>query len=184
MPDAAIDACCVIDLCASGQVEAILAATGFRWFIPTTVTGEARYLHRPSPDDPSRLVQVPLDLSGLLAAGLLTACDVEGEEESQRFVQLATLFRSDGEAMALAIAWSRGWALGTDDRKARREAGRLGVPVVTTPELVKAWADATGADEAALAGLLRDIQAYARFTPHKTMPLHSWWVDAISKGGG
>ena len=38
-----------------------------------------------------------------------------------------------------------------------------------------------GADEAAVAKFLRDIQDYARFIPHKTMPLHSWWVDAISK---
>jgi hypothetical protein len=161
--------------------EAILAASGFRWFIPAAVVGEARYLHRPSPDDPSRLVPVPLDLSPLLAAGLLTPCDLEGEEEPRWFVQLATLFRSDGEAACLAIARSRGWALATDDRKARREAGSLGVPVVTTAELVKARADVTGADEAAVARLLRDIQTFARFTPHKTMPLHQWWVDTASK---
>lgn len=182
MPDAAIDACCLIDLCASGRVEAILAATGFRWLVPAAVVGEARYLHQPSPDDPDRLVPAPLDLSPFFAAGVLTGCDLNSEEESQLFVQLATLFRSDGEAACLAIAKSRGWTLATDDRKARREAGSLGVPVVTTAELVKAWADATSADEAAVAKLLRDIQTFARFTPHKTMPLHSWWVDTLSKG--
>src|SRR5260370_31340417 len=101
MPDAAIDACCLIDLCASGQAEAILAATGVRWFLQAAVSREARYLHGPSPDDPSRLVQISLDLSNFFSAGLLTACDLEGAEEPQRFVQLATLFRSDGEAMAL-----------------------------------------------------------------------------------
>jgi hypothetical protein len=112
---------------------------------------------------------------------LLTPCDLEGEEEPRWFVQLATLFRSDGEAACLAVARSRGWALATDDRKARREAGNLGVSVVTTAELVKAWADATGADEAAVAGLLRDVQTFTRFIPHKTMPLHQWWVDAAGK---
>jgi hypothetical protein len=184
MPDAVIDACCVIDVWASGCPEAILQASGYRWFVPAAVLGEARYLHRPSPDDPSRLVPVPLDLSPFLTAGLLTACDLEGEEESQQFVQLATLFRSDGEAACLAIAKSRGWTLATDDRKARREAGNLGVPVVTTAELVKAWADAARADEAAVAQLLLDIQNYARFIPHKTMPLHSWWAKMITKGEG
>jgi hypothetical protein len=182
MPDAAIDACCLIDLCASGQPDAILAASGFRWFIPSAVIGEARYLHRPSPDDPGRMVPVPLDLAPSLAVGLLTACDPEGEEEAKWFVQLATLFRSDGEAACLAVAKVRGWALATDDRKARREAASLGVPVVTTAELVKAWADATSVDEAAVIQILRDIQTYARFTPHKTMPLHLWWVDTLNKG--
>jgi hypothetical protein len=183
MPDAVIDACCVIDLCASGHPEAVLAASGFRWFIPAVVIGEARYLHQPDPDDPRRLVPVPLDLSPFLTAGLLTACDLEGEEESRRFVQLATLFRSDGEAACLAIAKTRAWTLATDDRKARREAGLLGVPVVTTPELLKAWADASGAKKAKVARLLQDIQTYARFTPHKTMPLHAWWVKTANAGG-
>ena len=181
MSDAVIDACCVIDVCASGQPEAVLIASALRWFIPAAVIGEACYLHRPSPDDPKRLVPVPLDLSPFLTAGLLTPCDLAGEEELKHFVQLATLFRSDGEAACLAIAKSRGWALATDDRKARREAANIGVPVVTTPELMKTWADATGAAEADIARLLRDIQTFARFIPHKTMPLHSWWVDMAAK---
>jgi hypothetical protein len=33
-----------------------------------------------------------------------------------------------------------------------------------------------------VAQLLRDIQDYARFVLHKTMPLHQWWMDAINKG--
>ncbi len=31
MPDAAIDACCLIDLLASGEAEAILRSSGFTW---------------------------------------------------------------------------------------------------------------------------------------------------------
>jgi hypothetical protein len=55
--------------------------------------------------------------------------------------------------------------------------------VVATPELMKAWAGATKADEAVVAKLLRSILTYARFTPHKSMPLYSWWVDTANKGG-
>ena len=60
-------------------------------------------------------------------------------------------------------------------------AGNLGVPVVTTPELVKLWAEATKAGNAAVAKVLRAIQEYARFFPRKTMPLYDWWNDAINK---
>ena len=31
---AVIDACCLIDLLASGQMEAILRATGYAWHLP------------------------------------------------------------------------------------------------------------------------------------------------------
>jgi predicted nucleic acid-binding protein len=93
-------------------------------------------------------------------------------------VQLATTL-DDGEAACLAIAKARGWTLATDDRKGRREAGNLGVQVITTPELVKAWADATKSGHAAVTKMLRAIQDYARFAPHRTMPLHSWWTDVV-----
>ena len=42
MPDAAIDACCLIDLLASGHVEAILRAANFDWHLPSAVQGESR----------------------------------------------------------------------------------------------------------------------------------------------
>src|SRR5262245_47000543 len=182
MSDAIVDSCCVINLYAAGNLLALLPPLGLRLHLPEKVLGESLYVRQPDPADATRLVQRKVELDPVIGAGLLHRCDLEGEEELDLFVQLATTL-DDGEAACLAIARVRGWTLATDDRKGRREAGNLGVPVVTTPELVKAWADATKADDSAVAELLRNIQNYARFTPHKTMPLHSWWVDAISKGG-
>lgn len=182
MSDAIVDSCCVINLYAAGNLLTLLPPLGLRLHVPEIVLRESLYVRQPDSADASKLVQRAVDLAPVLGAGLLHRCDLEGEDELNLFVQLATTL-DDGEAACLAIAKVRGWTLATDDRKGRREAGSLGVPVVTTPELVKAWADATKADDAAVAKLLRDIQDYARFAPHKTLPLHSWWVDAISKGG-
>ena len=39
MPSAAIDACCLIDLLASGHAEAILRASSFTWQLPSAVQG-------------------------------------------------------------------------------------------------------------------------------------------------
>ncbi len=50
--------------------------------------------------------------------------------------------------MCLALAESRGWVVATDDRKAVRVAGQAGLTVVSTPAIVKAWADATRPDPA------------------------------------
>jgi predicted nucleic acid-binding protein len=182
MSDAIVDSCCVINLYAAGNLLVLLPPLGLRLHVPEKVLEESLYVRQPDPADATKLVQRQVDLAPIIGAGLLHPCDLKGKDELSLFVQLAATL-DDGEAACLAIAKVRGWTLATDDRKGRREAGGLGVPIVTTPELVKAWADATKADETAVAKLLQDIQDHARFAPHKTMPLHSWWVDAISKGG-
>jgi predicted nucleic acid-binding protein len=182
MSDSITDSTCVINLYAAGNLFTLLPPLGLRLHAPEKVLEECLYVRQPDPTDAGKLVQRAIDLAPVITAGLLHRCDLEGEEELDLFVQLATTL-DDGEAVCLAIAKVRGWTLATDDRKGRREAQGLGVPVVTTPELVKVWADGTKADEVAVAKVLRDIQDYARFAPHKTMPMHTWWVDAISKGG-
>jgi predicted nucleic acid-binding protein len=181
MSDSIVDACCVINLYAAGNLLGVLPTTlGMRLHVPEKVLEESLYVRQPDPADAAKLTQRAVDLAPLIGAGLLHRCDLEGEEELNLFVQLATIL-DDGEAACLAIAKVRGWSLATDDRKGRREALGVAVPVVTTPELVKRWADATNADATAVAQLLRDTQTYARFTPHKAMPLHSWWVNAAAK---
>jgi predicted nucleic acid-binding protein len=184
MSDSIVDSCCVINLYAAGNLISVLpAALGVRMHVPQKVLEESLYVRQPDPADATKLVQRAVDLAAVIGAGLLHRCDLEGEDELNLFVQLATTL-DDGEAACLAIAKTRGWTLATDDRKGRREAASLGVPVITTPELVKAWADTAKADAAGVARTLRDIQDWARFAPHKTMPLYSWWVDAVGKGGG
>ena len=182
MSDAIVDSCCVINLYAAGNLLSLLPPLGRRLYVPERVLGESMYVRQPDPADPAKLVQRAVDLAPVIEAGLLHRCDLEGEAELNLFVQLATTL-DDGEAACLAIAKNRGWTLATDDRKGRREAAGLDVPVVTTPELVNAWADATSADDATVSRVLQYIQDYARFAPHKTMPLHQWWLDAIKKGG-
>jgi predicted nucleic acid-binding protein len=183
MADCIVDSCCVINLYAAGTLLNVLPTMlGLLLHIPEKALQESLYVRAPDPADATRLMQRAVDLAPLIAAGVLHRCDLEGADELNLFVQLATTL-DDGEAACLASAKLRGWTLATDDRKGRREAGNLGVAVVTTAELVKAWADVTKADDAAVAEVLRDIQDYARFTPHRTMPLRSWWVDTIGKGG-
>ena len=136
---AVIDACCLIDLLASGQAEAILRAAGRAWHLPVAVQGEVRYVREHDPSQPGGFLSVPADLTPLIGSGLLTPCLPDDPQEQARFVQYATIFRSDGEAMCLALAESRGWAVATDDRKAIRVAGQAGLAVISCPALVKAW---------------------------------------------
>ena len=178
---AVIDACCLIDLLASGQAEAILRATGHAWHLPGSVQAEVQYVRQHDPDNPGSYRNVPVDLTPFVASGVLTPCQPDDPQEQARYVQYATLFRSDGEAMCLALAECRGWAVATDDRKAIRVAQQAGLTVVSCPELVKAWADATRPDASTLVQVLTDIQMLAQFRPNPSMPYYQWWVDKLTK---
>jgi predicted nucleic acid-binding protein len=141
---------------------------------------EALYILQPDEEDASQLVKVAIDLTPLIDGGVLAACDVEGQAETDDFVRLATTL-DDGEAMCLAIAKNRGWLLGTDDRKAISLAKRFGVTPVMTPELVKHWADRNKTTDAELAAVLQNIQSFARFVPRRQSSFYAWWTDAAGK---
>lgn len=183
LPPAVIDACCLFDLLASGNVKAILRAAGFSWQLPSAVQGEVQYVRQHDPAQPGKLVKVPADLTGLIASGLLTVCDPHNQQELDRFTHYAALFRSDGESICLALAEQRGWVVATDDRRAIRVAQQAGLTVVSCPQLVKGWADATTPDETILLRVLEDIQVLAQFKPNPSMPEYQWWVDRLAKRG-
>jgi hypothetical protein len=175
-----IDACCLIDLLASGEMEAILRASGHAWYLPEAVRAEVQFVRQDDPARPGTIMNVPVDMSPHIGSGLLSPCQPDSSEERARFVHYATLFRSDGEAMCLALAESRGWQIATDDRKAIRVAQQAGLTVLSCPELIKAWVDATRPDTASLVRVLCDIQRLAQFRPNSTMPESAWWFDQIS----
>jgi hypothetical protein len=177
---AVIDACCLIDLLVSGHTEAILRSTGYTWHIPDAVGAEIQFIRQHDPTRPGSFVNAQVNLSPHLNTGLLTACHPTDTREQGLFVQYAARFRSDGEAMCLAIAESRGWSIATDDRKATWVAQQLGLPVVSCPELIKAWADATRPDKASLVQVLTEIQTLAQFRPNSTMPESAWWLKLLS----
>lgn len=181
MSDAAIDACCLIDLLATGHVEAILRAAGLDWHLPTAVQGEVQHVRQYDPAQPGQFLKVAVDLSPLIASGILKTCGPADQTEQDRFVHYAAQFRSDGEAMCITIAEQRGWLVATDDRKAIRVAQQAGLTVVSCPVLVKRWADATKPDQSTLCKVLQDIQVLAQFKPNSAMPEYQWWVDELAK---
>jgi hypothetical protein len=181
MPDAAIDACCLIDLLASGQAEAILRACGFAWHLPAAVQAEVQFRRQYDPSQPGKIMPIPVDLSPMIPSGLLAVCSPRTQQELDQFTHYATIFRSDGEAMCLALAGERKWIVATDDRRVIRIAQQAGLTVVSCPELVESWADAARPDRAALNKVLQDIRVLAQFKPNPTMPECQWWVDELAK---
>jgi hypothetical protein len=175
MADPIVDACCLINLYASGRVESIIPACRGVFHVSDQVRGESLSIRQPDPDDPSLLVPSPIDLSQAIAGGLIRECRLESPEEVKLFVTFAAQL-DEGEASCLAIAKSRGWIVATDDRKAIRLATESAIPVVTTPELVECWAATDNATDEEVVDVLRNIERFARFRPRRTSPLHDWWT--------
>jgi predicted nucleic acid-binding protein len=89
----------------------------------------------------------------------------------------------DGEAACYAAAKTRGWMLATDDRRARKFTGQAGIPVITTPELVKLWAENTHPRLEDIITVLKDIQRFAYFVPRANSPEYAWWVGCLGQAG-
>lgn len=183
MPSAVIDACCLIDLLASGSAEAVLRAAGFDWHLPAAVQGEVQYVRQHDPEQPGHTILVPADLTPLISTAVLCVCQPNEDQELDRFTQYAAVFRSDGEAMCIAIAERRGWIVATDDRKAIRVGREAGLTVISSPQLVKTWADIARPTDTALQEALQDIEFLAQFRPNPSMPEYPWWVDRLRKIG-
>lgn len=174
MANEIIDACCLINLFASGKVESILQCWRDSHFVSQQVLQESLTIRQPDPDDQSALVSVPVDPTELMESGLLELCEFEASPETQLFVQFATLI-DDGEASCLAIAKSRGWTVATDDRKAIRLANESGIDVVTTPELLQQWVKVAAPPNDDISNVIKNIERFARFRLGGNSEHFEWW---------
>jgi len=178
MDDVVIDACCLINLYAAGDLRTRLLVHGRKWCIPSVVLRESLYIHQVQADGTT--VKIAIEIQSLIDDGSVHSCDATDGAELDLFVDFAAKI-DDGEAMALAIAKSRGWTVATDDRKAIRLAEEHSVSVLTTPDLMKSWADSTDAAPEELRLALERIEKLATFSPSSRHPLHKWWNDSTGR---
>lgn len=200
MQDVALDACCLINLCAAGRMLCPSSSSttrtqraakahkstqnrsgfGLNLHVPAKVIGEALYIMQADEEDQTNLVACPIDLQPYMAAGLLAPCDLETHAEIELFVQMAAQL-GDGEAACFALAAQRGWALATDDRRAIQLATESSLAVITTPELVKLWAENTHASAEEIGTVLQNIQRFAFFAPRPNSPEYAWWIGYLAR---
>lgn len=181
MPAVILDACGTLNLYASGQFVPILTSLGHEWFLPAAVEKESHTYRQPDPDDPEKLIAVPIDLLPAINNGILSRCTCETEQEMDLYVQLAARIRDDGESMGLAIAKCRGWSVLTDDKKARRIATELGVRLLATTEVVKQWSEVAKPSTAELSTVLNSIEMFANYSPGPKAVYFDWWVKSINR---
>ena len=152
---------------------------GLIWHLPKAVADEGLYICAEA--DGGRAAKRRIELDPAIQANVMRLCDVTGTAEASLYVTLARTL-DDGEAMGIAIAKVRGWTIATDDRRARLKAAELNVPVVTTPQLMRMWAERNSIPKLDVARALQRIQTLARFIPSPGFPNYEWWTKALAPG--
>jgi len=185
-----LDACCLINLFATGRIDEILTALPYRFAAARYVAEEEVLEIEAVPDGGTgagtdRMTLRPR-IAGLIETGILSKLEISSGEEQVELVRFAAEL-DDGEAETLALAWVRGGRVATDDKKAIRvaeeawasnPAGRR-APCLRTSELVFEWADLKEIEDAELARILRDVARRASFLPPKSDPHFKRWLALL-----
>ncbi len=161
-----LDACCVINLRASGRMEAVLSAAPIRIAIADYVKEYETLTFFSGPKEDVTRQREDIDLQPLIDRDLLVVADLDLKAESAAYLGFAVDL-DDGEAITGAIALNRDWAIATDDKKAisvfKDESPNT--QIITTPELMKIWVDAARPSAETARNALRNIELRARYRP-------------------
>lgn len=170
-----LDACVVINLVAADSLQEISEALDMSLAITSQAANEVGFLREVSGGE---LISTEIDLNHYSEIGVLKVVELEVDEYAL-YVELAAIV-DDGEASTIAVAVSRGLALATDDRRARRlcEERRISEPMRTLA-LVRAYADAMELEQREVCDILKRIRDRASFQPPRNDPNHKWWNDII-----
>ena len=173
-----LDACCVLNLSASGRLAEILEAVPVEVAVSEVVRErELLKLHLLGSEEGEGLDY----FEEVVERGLLVVVDFESEEETETFVNFVAILGDDGESATCAIAVHRGWAIATDDKRAisfsKQEAPHL--QLVSTLDLVKHWAEVSKVTPESLRDVLEGIKVHGSYVPQRSHPLRTWWDLSI-----
>jgi hypothetical protein len=173
-----LDACCVINLYATGRMREILRALPYRCAAARYVIDREVLLL--APDSERSHERERIDLVLVIDEGLLEVMDVESDADKQELVRLAREI-DDGEAQTCALARFRGASVASDDRKVLRLLDREQVTAVRTAELLHEWSLRAEPGAAIVRDALRRVEALASFRPRAGAPLSDWWRSASGR---
>ena len=122
-----------------------------------------------------RVGRTEVDLSPLFANNSLVLCKLETEAEYESYLYFAEQL-DDGEAEALALGFSRGWVVATDDKKAVRLAKEHGINTISTIQIILQWAKMNRIGKKELQEIMISVQHLASFIPSPSSFGYDEWV--------
>jgi predicted nucleic acid-binding protein len=154
-----------------------MSESGYQFGICSVVKNESIYLRATDQNAPPEEVK----LDAYLESSRLTAFELSSDEEKELYVDYATQL-DDGEAMSLALVYSRSFSMASDDRKARRLfTEEIGDPkrLLSTSQILKEWSEKAGMNAAELKQVLTEVSRRGRFFPNSGDPHFAWWSKAM-----
>ncbi|MGW4291749.1 hypothetical protein ACWEH1_01640 [Micromonospora chersina] len=179
MPDESLllDACVAINLVATDDLVEISRALGTTFLMVDQAASEIGYLRD---EVRGEIVKTPIDMADYTRTGEMQFVSLNDDELVQ-YVELAATV-DDGEAATIAVARSRGLQMATDDRKARRICGELGMlPPKRSLAILHAYADAVALNEQAIRDRLIRVRTRASFRPGQADPDYKWWSSYVGE---
>jgi hypothetical protein len=174
-----LDACCILNFCASGRFIDILESIAAQSVVTEVVSSnELLTLQFTEGTENKGAIQ----LKEAIEKELLIVSDFESDQEAETFVNYAAILGDDGESASGAIALHRNWAIATDDRKAtnffRKETPQI--QLLSTLEILQNWAENSSLGLPEMNIILTAIRTKARYQPKKSHPQFSWWNRIIN----
>jgi predicted nucleic acid-binding protein len=173
-----LDACCVLNFCASGYLIEILESISSQVAV-TEVVIQRELLTLKKLQDEDERDENQFDLA--IQKGMISVVDFNTDIEEETFISYVFELGDDGESATGAIALHRDWAIATDDKKAisffQREAPNL--QILSTLAVVKNWSDQEKLSPATLRSVLSAIRTRGRYIPNRGHPLFRWWEDGM-----
>lgn len=173
-----LDACCIINLYASGHMQTILESIPKQVAVAAYIRDVEALRIYSGPDEDVKKETELINLQPFVDSNLLQVVALENEPEENTFVNFSAIAALDtGEVITAAIAVHRSWSLGTDDKSAisffMRKVPQL--HLISTPDILKHWVDTTHPQLAVVSIMLRNIRNRARYEPHHKHHLYRWW---------
>jgi predicted nucleic acid-binding protein len=174
MADVLLDACCLINIFSGGRAAEILQSVPHTWYVCEAVSEETLYVEVATAEQRERR---QVEIQPLVSQGIIIQCAPSNEAEFAAVVHYAAHL-DDGEAMCLALAKCRSWTVATDERKGRRIASEDGIPIINTPQLLRAWADKQLVSPQDVRAVVERITTLGRYRPGADAPEAAWWRNS------
>jgi predicted nucleic acid-binding protein len=175
-----LDACCLINLFATGRIEEILHVLPYRFATSRFVATKEVLTIARADQGGEPIEREVISLAQLEGSGILSFSDLSTDQEMEDFVRFAEEL-DDGEASVCTLALSHRGGIATDDRKTLRVLARMvpRVDVVQTTELLYEWAQLSKASDRSISDVLQAIRIRGRFHPRRDAPRFDWWVGHL-----
>lgn len=164
-----LDACVAINLRASGCWRQIFAAAEHLPLMPEIALREVLYLFNEEGE------REEASLTDLQAAGNLVSCGLDSDQLAVMLALAAKL--GQGEAAAIAVARTRELPFATDDRAAQDAADLEHDRLLTTPQLLRGWAESGNSNRGEISAAIKLIETRASFRPRSLDPDFDWWMS-------